>query len=70
MHKSLAKNYEDGFRAFGMVERRNTSKYGPRYHQMANPLKPNTTPYREWQRGWDAAYFKNLEKLNGTGTRG
>ena len=70
MNRSLAKNFEDGYRAFNMIERRKTSKYGPRYHQVANPLKPNTTPYREWQRGWEAAYFEILEKLNGTGTRG
>ena len=33
-------------------------------------MDTNTMQYREWQRGWDAAYFENLEKLNGLGTRG
>jgi len=70
MNRSLAKNFEDGYRAFNMIERKKTPRYGWRYHQIANPLKVNTTPYREWQRGWEAAYFENLEKLNGTGTRG
>ena len=64
MNKSLAKNFEDGHRAFNMVERRNG-----RFHQVSNPLRNNTTSYREWQRGWEAAYFENLEKLNGTRKR-
>lgn len=64
MNKSLAKNFEDGHRAFNMVERRNG-----RFHQVSNPLRKNTTSYREWQRGWEAAYFENLEKLNGTRKR-
>ena len=57
MNTSLAKNFDDGYRAFSMVERRNG-----RYHQVANPMRNNTTSYREWQRGWEAAYFENLEK--------
>jgi len=64
VNKSLAKNFEDGHRAFNMVERRNG-----RFHQVSNPLRRNTTSYREWQRGWEAAYFENLEKLNGTRKR-
>jgi hypothetical protein len=64
VNKSLAKNFEDGHRAFNMVERRNG-----RFHQVSNPLRKNTTSYREWQRGWEAAYFENLEKLNGTRKR-
>ena len=65
MNKGLAKNYLDGYEAFRRVEQRKG-----RYHQVANRLKKDTTPYREWQRGWDKAYFDNLEKLNGLGTRG
>jgi hypothetical protein len=64
MNKSLAKNFQDGYEAFDMV----TLKKGF-YHTIANPMRKNTTSYREWQRGWDAAYFKNLEKLNGLGAR-
>jgi hypothetical protein len=63
MNKGLAKNYLDGYKAFMRVDRRNG-----RFHVVANPLKKNTTPYREWQRGWDAAYFKYLEKQHGLGT--
>lgn len=33
-------------------------------------MDENTMQYREWQRGWNTAYFENLEKLNGLGTRG
>jgi hypothetical protein len=32
-------------------------------------LHPNTMQFREWQRGWNAAYFEHLEKLNGPRTR-
>jgi len=64
MNKSLANNFEDGYQAFNMVERRNR-----KYHVVANRLKKDTTPYREWQRGWNAAYFENLEKLNGHGAK-
>ena len=65
MNKKLADNFNAGYEAFKKVERRNG-----RYHIVANPLRKNTTPYREWQRGWEAAYKKNLENLNGHSTRG
>ena len=64
MNRKLADNYKEGYEAFKKVERRNG-----RYHMSANPMRKNTTPWREWQRGWEAAYAKNLEKLNGLGTR-
>ena len=32
-------------------------------------LDINTMQYREWQRGWNAAYFESLEKSNGLGAR-
>ena len=32
------------------------------FHIVANPMKKNTTPYREWQRGWEAGYFESLMK--------
>jgi hypothetical protein len=56
---------DEGYKAFSKVEQRNG-----KYHQVANKLKNNTTPHREWQRGWNTAYFDNLEKLNGPRTRG
>jgi hypothetical protein len=51
-------NYQRGFDAFSKVDR--SGKYP---YVFANPNRPNTTPYREWERGFNAAYFKNLEKL-------
>ena len=70
MNKKLADTFNAGYVAFGRVEQFDSKRFGKRYRQVANPMKKNTTPYREWQRGWDAAYFKNLERLNGLGTRG
>ena len=55
---------DEGYEAFRKVEQRKGH-----YHQVANRRKKDTTPYREWQRGWDKAYFENLEKLNGLRTR-
>jgi len=69
MNKSLADNFAAGFKAFGRVEEFRSPRFGTRYRQVANPMKKNTTPWREWQRGWEAAYFTNLEKQNGLGTR-
>ena len=33
--------------------------------KLANPYKPNTSFYKEWERGFNKAYFENLEKLSG-----
>lgn len=52
-------NYKMGYEAFSKPD---TS--GIHAFVSGNPNRPNTTPYREWQRGFNAAYFKNLEKLN------
>jgi hypothetical protein len=32
-------------------------------------MDEHTMQYREWQRGWNAAYFENLEKLNEYGAK-
>ena len=73
MNSKLSDHFVAGYEAFSQVDERMTKRFGVRYHQMANPLKPNGkytyTSYREWQRGWNTAYFKNLEKLNGLRTR-
>ena len=69
MNKNLADNFNAGYKAFSRAEKRDTVKNGVRWHQVANPMKPNTTPHREWQRGWEAAYFKNLENKNGPRAR-
>ena len=55
---------DEGYEAFSKVEQRKGN-----YHQVAIRRKKDTTPYREWQRGWNTAYFDNLEKLNGPKTR-
>tara|TARA_X000001382_G_C3116005_1_gene161570 strand:+ start:595 stop:795 length:201 start_codon:yes stop_codon:yes gene_type:complete len=65
MNRKLADNYKEGYDAFSRV----VIRKGKYHHVVANPMKKNTTPYKEWQRGWEAAYFKNLEKLNGLGKR-
>jgi hypothetical protein len=30
---------------------------------LGNPYKPETVQGKEWQRGFNAAYFENLDKL-------
>ncbi len=32
--------------------------------RITNPYKSNTTFYKEWERGFNKAYFQNLAKLN------
>ena len=64
MNKKLADAFTQGYEAFSRV----TTK-GKFFHVVANPMRKNTTPHREWQRGWEAAYFKNLEKQNGLTAR-
>ncbi len=70
VNEKLLKNFEDGYEAFSRVVLR-----GNFFHQVANPInKKDATGYREWQRGWNTAYFDNLmnrplEKLNGLRTR-
>jgi hypothetical protein len=64
MNKRLIEHFEDGYKAFSNVQI-NEDKY----HFVANPMNKDTTAYREWQRGWNTAYFKNLEKLNGSRAR-
>ena len=66
VNEKLLENFNDGYAAFSRVVLRK-EKF---FHQCANPLKQETTGYKEWQRGWNTAYFENLEKLNGLGTRG
>ena len=52
MNKNLVDNFNAGYVAFSRVERFESNRFGRRFRQVANPLKPNTTPWREWQRGW------------------
>lgn len=69
MNKKLADCYNTGYNAFSKVQEFESPRFGKCYYQVANPMKINTTLWREWQRGWEAAYFKNLEQINGLGTR-
>jgi hypothetical protein len=73
MNTKLDKHFVAGYEAFSQVEEKKNKRFGVIHHQMPNPLKRNGkythTAHREWQRGWNTAYFNNLEKLNGLGTR-
>ena len=35
----------------------------------ANPYKPNTHANREWERGFNTAYFKRLQKVKNNESR-
>jgi len=46
-------------------------KDGKQVFQENRPnLDPNTMQYREWQRGWNDAYYENLEKGKYNGIKG
>ena len=66
VNEQLLEHFNRGYDAFSHV----TLRKNKFYHQWANPLKKGTTGHKEWQRGWNTAYFDNLEKLNGLGNRG
>ena len=65
VNEKLLNAYNSGYEAFSKVSLLK-NKF---FHHAANPMHKNTTLNKEWQRGWNTAYFKNLEKLNGLGTR-
>ena len=66
VNEKLLECFELGYDAFSKVSLRK-NKF---FHQRANPMKGGTIGHKEWQRGWNTAYFENLEKLNGLGNRG
>lgn len=37
--------------------------------QVGNPYSLNTNNHREWERGWNTEYFKNLERLKNESVR-
>tara|TARA_R100001440_G_scaffold62788_1_gene82911 strand:- start:523 stop:750 length:228 start_codon:yes stop_codon:yes gene_type:complete len=65
VNEKLERIFQSGYAAFSNVDIRK-NKF---FHQIANPMKKDTVPHHEWQRGWNTAYFDNLEKLNGFGKR-
>jgi hypothetical protein len=70
VNENLAKHFKSGYEAFNQVQIKTDKKLSRDvFHQVANPMRKNTTAHREWQRGWESAYFENLEKLNGSGAR-
>lgn len=51
--------YERGHKAFTRGGQ-NFKKGG-----LDNPYEKDSQEYREWERGFNVAYFQNLERLNG-----
>ena len=64
VNEKLLESFEAGYEAFSNVILRK-NKF---FHHTANPMKKGTTTHKEWQRGWNTAYFDNLGKPNGLGT--
>lgn len=67
MNEILFRHFEEGYTAFNKVSQRNG-----RFHHYANPVKvnnPRTFTSIVSGKGWNTAYFENLEKLNELGAR-
>jgi hypothetical protein len=62
-NNNLQDHYQNGYSAFSRAIQ---GKNGF-WFLSSNPLKKNTTPAREWQRGYNAAYFDNLKGVTGNG---
>ena len=63
VNEKLANDYKRGYDAISHDEERKNKRFGVRYHQVANPMRKNTTSAKEWQRGWNTAYLDNLKAL-------
>jgi|TARA_R100000773_G_C4221262_1_gene120332 hypothetical protein len=61
MNQRLADDFRRGYEAFSRVEEKKSKRFGVCYHQVANPMRKNTTSAKEWQRGWNQAYVENLK---------
>lgn len=48
-----------GFRVFRKGKLQPDSKM-----LMGNPFYPNTVSFKEWERGFNVAYYRNLERLD------
>ena len=56
--------FERGVNAFkGKQYIRNVSKLGAKIICTESPYNPNSMQHREWQRGYNFAYFKQLGKI-------
>ena len=63
--------FERGANAFkGKQYIQNLGKKGTKIISTVSPYNQNTMQHREWQRGYNFAYYKNLEKLKREETRG
>ncbi len=56
----MAQAFEKGFTVFrrGIMDRTARHK-----NLVPNPFKSKTSSYREWERGFNAAYFEQLERV-------
>ena len=56
--------FERGVNAFkGKQYIRNVAKFGAKIICTESPYNPNSMQHREWQRGYNFAYSKQLEKV-------
>tara|TARA_S200002703_G_scaffold94221_3_gene81342 strand:- start:86 stop:331 length:246 start_codon:yes stop_codon:yes gene_type:complete len=62
MNKPLKKDrpFTIGFRVFRKGKLQPNSKM-----LKGNPFYPNTVSFKEWERGFNVAYYRNLERLDG-----
>ena len=61
--------FQWGYEAFKKHTRKKRGKRSV-HHIMDSGLDYDTMQHREWQRGWNTAYFESQEKLNEPRTRG
>ena len=62
--------YQWGYDAFRRGGRLVKVKDKTLFQENRPNIDPNTMQYREWQRGWNDAYFESLEKDNYYGVKG
>lgn len=61
----VSPNFDMGYEAFITPHQRTRRVNDAIVIITACPFKKNTPQAREWQRGYNKAYFDNLEKLHG-----
>ncbi len=57
--QKYVKPFDRGFRVFEKGKIMYPSKM-----LKGNPFHPHTTAYKEWERGFNVAYYRNLERLD------